>query len=550
MNADKLREIQEALTREFTDPTTSPCVPERVLLVYAHKTDLVDARALVALSYPDFETRVDAWSWPTTTRYEACGVIKHNEPYRDFIRARFLWKERADVKLTSLPSNAQTPDPTAADGGTLIKLTSGTSLAASNACTSVNIELPAAEAVPAGYPTVRRVCLSIAGQAGNHGEVNTPAAPGTNSVTLEYPASAGDTNLHLVAEVPWFKFELPQGTPLLDDPWTYKINYDVTPASMFRQRIYEASSGTDIGMISRYARVHFGFLQSGNESKAAVRGAHAGSLSPSRRAVLAAVLNVEGGPSTVTSVDGPKASWGMNQWTWPRGAAAGEIHQILCYVFDFFPDAWERCFGRYGITMSFASRNRRWSPSTYNDPVLARVPCCRPSGQNPSIRTGLNSIGRALARDTNHGTIATTYAITDRSDTTTIAFMYILYRAGMDTDVQTAQMQWTSYRITYGMRNTRNPTNDQALEGFLTSLGSNMPAADRSANAARGIAEGEAEGHTYPRMNEAFDDTGTTEEWRDWAVRCDNAGKETTPAGTAAAPTVVPRPRARPQARP
>lgn len=546
MNADKLREIQEALTREFTDPTTSPCVPERVLLVYAHKAELVDARALVALTYPDFEARVDAWNWPTTTRYEACEVIKHNEPYRDFIRARFLWKERAEVALTALPANARTPDPTAADGGTLIKLTSGTSLAAGS---TVNIELPAQEAVPDGYPTIRRVCLSIAGQEGSHGEVNTPDAPGTNAVTLDYPAGAGDTNLHLVAEVPWFKFEYPQGTALADDPWTYKINYSVTPAAHRGRVLYEASSGTVVGSIMRYDG-HYGLGNSGGDSKAAVRNAGAADLSPSRRAVLAAVLNVEGGPAAVSSYDGPKASWGMNQWTWPRGAAAGELHQILCYIFDFFPDAWDRCFGRYGLTMSFASRNRRWSPSAYNTPVLARVPCCRPNGENPSIRTGLNSIGRALARDTNHGTIATTYAITDRSDTTNIAFMFLLHKAGGDADIQRAQMQWTSYRITYGMRNTQNPTNDQALEGFLTSLGSNMPAADRSANAAAGIAAGEAEGHTYPAMNAAFDDTGTTEEWRDWAVRCDNAGKETTPARTATAPTVVPRPRARPQARP
>ena len=286
VNAEKLREIQTALAHEFTNPTTSPCTPQRVHFVYAHVASVVDAHNLLPLAYPDFASRVTTWTFPTATRYEACGIIKQNAPYRDFIRARFLWKERADVKLTELPSNADTPTATAADGGTLIMIhdNSPTLGAATDPKVNVKVELPAQEAVPAGYPTIRRVCLSVPGQVGHHGEVNTPEAPGTNAVTLEYP--------------------------------------------------------------------------------------------------------------------------------------------------------------------------------------------------------------------------------------------------------ERAQVQWTSFRITYGMRRIQNPSNEQALSGFLVSLGSNMPAADRLEHAQRGIAAGQALGIQYPALNAPFSDVGTQAEWRDWPTRCDNAGKETetTPA--------------------
>nr|AYM52645.1 hypothetical protein [Aetherobacter sp.] len=554
MNADKLRQIQAALARDFAAEPVSPCEKHHVHLVYAHIAEVVDAATLVPLSYPDLESRVDAWTWPTTTAYEACEVAKDNQPYRDFIRARFLWKERAGVTLTELPSNADTPAATAADGGTLITIHDGPRLGPTgSAAVSVKVTLPAAPAAVADYPTLRRVCLSTPGQEGKHAELET----GVNEATVEYPQRDLDSALHLVGEMPWFRFQLPSGTAITEDPWAYRINYDVTPASQYGQHVFESSTSQDIGGISRYKDnngvYHYGFSQKGNDTKAAIRSGYDTDLSTSRRLVVAGVLDVEGGPSAVTSYDGPKASWGMNQWTWPRNAAVGEIHQILCYIYDFFPEAFDTCFGRYGIGVSFASRNRTWSPSTYNSPVLFRVPCCKlklgTAEITRSMRAGLDAIGQHLALDELHGTIASSFSLLTREDTTSVAMLYLLYRAGHNAEVQKAQVQWTSYRITYGKRNLRNPTNDAVLRGFLVSLGSNMSDTDRADHANNGIAAGVAEGHTYPALTAAFSDVGTTEEWRDWAVRCDNASKTTTPAA-APAVTNVPIPQPDPRRQP
>lgn len=546
MNADKLRQIQTALARDFAAAPVSPCEARHVHLVYAHIASVVDATNLLPLTYTDFETRVDAWSWPTTTRYEECGVVKDNQPYRDFIRARFLWQERPGVTLTELPANADVPEATAEDGGTLIQIHDGPRLgAAGNAAIRVRVTVPAAPPAVAGYPTIRRLCLSTPGEEGKHAEL----ADGVNTAQLEYPQRDRDNALHLVAEMPWFRFELPSGTPITGDPWAHRIHWGVTPASLFKSHLFESSTNTDIGPISRYSG-HYGLAQTGADTKAAVRAGFAGDLSPSRRLVVAGVLDVEGGPSAVSSYDGPKASWGMNQWTWPRGSAAGELHQILCYIYDFFPVAFDRCFGRYGLGVSFRSRNRTWTPSAYETPLLFRVPCCKlMSGTTEltrSMRAGLDAVGQHLQLAEEHGTIASSFSMLTREDTTSVAMLYLLFKAGHDVDIQTAQVQWTSFRITYGKRNLRNPTNDAVLGGFLVSLGSNIDDATRQSHASNGIAAGTREGQTYPALSAAFSDVGTTEEWRDWGVRCDNAGKTTNPAGTPRA--AVPLPRVDPRA--
>ncbi len=54
MNADKLRQIQAALARDFAAEPVSPCVKHHVHLVYAHIASVVDAKNLLPLSYPDF----------------------------------------------------------------------------------------------------------------------------------------------------------------------------------------------------------------------------------------------------------------------------------------------------------------------------------------------------------------------------------------------------------------------------------------------------------------------------------------------------------------
>ena len=547
MNADKLRQIQTALARDFAAEPVAPCEKHHVHLVYAHIAAVVDAANLVPLSYPDFESRVDAWTWPTTTAYEACEVAKDNQPYRDFIRARFLWQERAGVKLTELPSNADTPAATAADGGTLITIHDGPRLGPTgSAAVSVKVTLPDAPAAVTGYPTIRRVCLSTPGQEGKHAELET----GVNEATVEYPQRDLDSALHLVGEMPWFRFETPSGTKIDDDPWAYRICDGVTVASMYGNHVLETSTSNDFGRISRYKDkndvYHYGFLNSGADTKAAVRAGYASDLSSSRRLVMAAVLDVEGGPSAVSSYDGPKTSWGMNQWTWPDGAT-GEIHQILCFIYDFFPEAFDRCFGRYGIGVSFATRKRTWAKDAYTSPVLFRVPCCKlvnAAGTEllRSMRAGLNAVGQHLELAEEHGTIASSFALLSRHDSTSIAMIYLLNRAGHDADVQKAQMQWTSYRITEALGLVTDPTNDNVLAKFLKRLGSNMPDADRKAHADAGIAAGVDEGQTYPALSAAFSDVGTSDEWRDWALRCDNAGKTTNPAASAVVNPPIPHP--------
>ncbi len=269
---------------------------------------MVAADTLLPLSYPAFDTRVDAWDWVTTTRYEQCDVLKTNQPYRDFIRARFLWKERPhQVKVTQLPTNADTPDPTAVDGGALIFLHDGTSLGTG---AQVRVELPAATDPPAGYPGRRRVCLSVPGDAGNHAVLEA----GTNVATVAYASPDAANALHLVGEMPWFRLQLPAGTDI-DDPWTYRIGYGVTTAAQSGQHLHEAITDTDVGPIERNG-THYGINQMGDDTRATMRAAYTDHLSGSRRLVIAGVLGAEAGPSAVSTHDGPKVSWGMNQWTW------------------------------------------------------------------------------------------------------------------------------------------------------------------------------------------------------------------------------------------
>ncbi len=94
--------------------------------------------------------------------------------------------------------------------------------------------------------------------------------------------------------------------------------------------------------------------------------------------------------------------------------------------------------------------------------------------------------------------------------------------------MQEAQAQWTSFRITYALRNSSRPTNDDALSEFLVSLGASADREVRMTNGHASINTGRAAGNTYPQLNAPFDDTGTTEEWRSWPTRCRNAGKQTT----------------------
>jgi hypothetical protein len=517
VNADRLRAVQQALLRDFANDTTAPCSPRRVDLVYAHIASIVAPDALLALTYPAFETRVDAWDWVTTTRYEQCDVIKSNQPYRDFIRARFLWQERPNVRLTRLPPAADPPDATAIDGGTLIFIHTGQTLG-TGASVAIHVQLPAAPAAPNGYPGRRRVCLSIPGQAGSH----TVLEAGVNDADVQFPAPDNTNALHLVGEMPWFRLQFPQGTDL-PDPWDFPIGAGYSTAAQHNQHLFEVGTGTDVGSVWPYGSL-YGLHQPGEDTKATVRSAYATDLSPSRRFVVTGVLGAEGGPSAVASYDGAGASWGMNQWN----SRDGEFEQLFCFLWDFFPDAFQRCFGRYGIGVRFTARHATWSPhGTYGGPVILRVPCCT-LPYTHSIRTGLDAIGTHLEEPQVYGTIASSFPMGAR-DYVSAAMLFLLFVAGHDADVQKAQVQWTSYRITFAKAELAgNPTNDQVMDQFFVSLGSAGDRPTRMANGHTSIATGTQAGNVYPRANAVFSDTGTTLEWRDWPTRCTNAHKPTT----------------------
>ncbi|ATB37205.1 penicillin-resistant DD-carboxypeptidase [Cystobacter fuscus] len=116
--------------------------------------------------------------------------------------------------------------------------------------------------------------------------------------------------------------------------------------------------------------------------------------------------------------------------------------------------------------------------------------------------------------------------------------IYLFHKAGLDEDIQRAQVQWTSYRISYAISRYRlsGSTNLGVLDGFLRSLGSNIPDELRLANANQAIREGTAEGIVYPRLDDIFSETGTQQGWRDWATRCADANKEMGGAAQGEAP--------------
>jgi len=108
--------------------------------------------------------------------------------------------------------------------------------------------------------------------------------------------------------------------------------------------------------------------------------------------------------------------------------------------------------------------------------------------------------------------------------------IYLFFKAGSEPDIQRAQVEWTSFRISAAIARLQAPTHDAALGAFLRSLGSNIDDATRLQKATASINAGRAEGHSYPALNARFNDAGTAAAWRDWATRCDEAGKETVPA--------------------
>lgn len=523
-SADSLRDIQAALEKEFSPDAAVAecCAGAAVHLVYAHLADPVMPDAQVPLDHPDFDERAGSFPWTTPPKYEASTAPRYNQPYRDFIAARLSWKQLADVSFEKWPTGATEPEATADDGGTLIEFEGGSARSESE----LTVEVPEATELPGDYPeypSVRRVCLSVPGTEGVHAEINSPEND-TNSATLAYPAPGADDSLRLLAVTPHFQFEIRPdagGKIPIEDPWEYRICYGVTPAEHYTHDLYEISTGQRVGGITRYDG-RYGIVNDGAGSAATLRAEYLDNptrFSPSRALLIDTILKVEGGPAAVTTYDGPKLSWGMNQFNIPDGGT-GELHQILCYIYDFFPDAFEKAFGRYGIGIWFNRRSRVWSAhTTYGEPKLFRLPCC-----DTGLPAKLDAITADLSPAESYLAMATQFALR-REDTTTAAMIYIFHRAGLVPDIQKAQLQWTSYRVTRSLDGVDNPTVRGGLRPFLRSLGSNMSDADREANANAAFEAARERGVTTD-PDGAFSDEGGEAEWYDWAVRCENAGKE------------------------
>src|SRR6185503_17462693 len=97
----------------------------------------------------------------------------------------------------------------------------------------------------------------------------------------------------------------------------------------------ETSSNVDCGFVKHYVvrRQHvnrWGIAQNGTTSTVVLADRYAAQLGHSRQIVFKAMRAVEGCAEAVQTYDGPKISWGINQWTWPAGPGA-ELLQILSY---------------------------------------------------------------------------------------------------------------------------------------------------------------------------------------------------------------------------
>ena len=75
---------------------------------------------------------------------------------------------------------------------------------------------------------------------------------------------------------------------------------------------------------------------------------------------MAAMSVVEGSLEAVNSYDDAHLSFGIFQWTAGGGDAAGEIAALLAGFKEGYPDAFENCFGRFGLDATL-SGGSRWT---------------------------------------------------------------------------------------------------------------------------------------------------------------------------------------------
>jgi hypothetical protein len=422
----------------------------------------------------------------------------------------------------------------------------------------------------AGYPKRRRLCLCVPGSQGDHKDVDVSGD--TVTETLEYMQPTNDREARLVTIAPAFKFVLrpppppaprraaprrqrapargapapaaapapppPPPPPDTDigqtDPWT-AVTFNPTFGTS--GKVYETTSNVLVGTFSRYrynGHEWHGIAKSastpGVTTTVELAARYLANLGASRAVVFQALRDVEGACESVATYDGPKISWGINQWI---GRPGGELFQILSFIYDLFPDAWARRFGYYGLGMYFSGRTTPFNArSAYSDAILYRVPCCgdkvggalRAVWQAPDPPAAPRRGHTAPAAQTDCSPPAlrpTAVALRlEGLETTSLAFAYVLTTAGADPEIQKAMAQWMSYRIT--STSPVGVTHEVAIDKFLRSLGSNVDPATRMASARAGLA---GAGDVNTLLAGTFSDAGATEEWINWDTRCANAGK-------------------------
>jgi hypothetical protein len=429
------------------------------------------------------------------------------------------------------------------------------------------------------YPKKRVLCLSQAGSRGEHLTVDA-FPPSEATVDLHYHTLSQDSELRLFCVAPGFVFATPgsdakarerpqirpedlgadlKQTQLLDwqkdDPW-----FESTRNLGSGKKLVETSSDVLLGDLvkSRFGEGLQKLSDAPGVTPTEVLGQrYFDQLGRSRQVIFEKLTKMLGACESLQTWADNCAAWGINWWRLNH-TDEGELAQILCYIYDFYPDAFARRFGYFGVGVWFSGRKATWEPlNTYQDAIVYRVPCCGPTIRNamkavlddalkpPSFRFGSDTPPAAMKPLADATRMR-------RADTATKAFCYALTTAGEDRDVQRAMAQWMSYRISWKgpvgkpllvaieeFVETLKPSADKAIYEVRTLLGLgaeyvNKPTAEvlaaykswahEEAKKAKPADEKAWIAKNFP-LAETFSDDDADLAWIDWPTRCRDAGK-------------------------
>jgi hypothetical protein len=577
----RLVQLETDITTEFTNKPDIKACPAgpRVHLVFAHYA-----------ARPDVDRAMQKWKFPTLDAYGKTKEPHYQQPALDYLASHFLWVACPNVLLTEVPNLASPVEKTASEGGTLIHLLStNCDKATVPAKVAATAKIPnfdlvdgyaapapagggATPATPAGgatparpgggatpatatstaatpaattdtvtpegatYPTLRRLCLSIPGDPGSHKDVDISGTTVT-AVLDDYGKLSEDGEMRLLAISPGFNFTVGGNKIAMTDPWTTSTYH--ASGTKPSGTILESSSGVSLGGYTSDGDAYGLAKTSGNLTRTTDLGArYRSQMGASREVIFKGMRDVEGPAECVQTWEPNRMSWGINQWQ-----SDNELWQILAFISDFFPKAFARRFGYFGFGIWFSGRKATWNfGTTYTGVVPYRVPCC---GQ--TTRSGIAAIysgakTAAPAANAKAPTAAETAAANDKPPAAqeamanafkfpstqyqSFAFAYVLTAAGADQEIQKAQAQWMSYRIT-SVHTRQTMTNKEVLYAFLADLRARADVtADREATSLRTL---QADPAARGLINATFSDADAgDQEWVSWPTRCKNANKSTT----------------------